>query len=100
MSLFIPAVSLAFTADEWAIVNRPIVGDGGAQGLLRRCLEHVVITEQVIDDEPFNQHISTEMEDADLQKLYRLAYSYGGGGFQEQAKAILKAAFRAGWVPA
>lgn len=91
MSLFLPPIHLQFTPEEWAILSRPIVAkkDGGAQSLLRRLVANM-------DDDAH----AASIEDSDLQRLYKLAYSYGDGGYQEMAKAILRAAFRAKWVPA
>lgn len=90
MSLFTPAVSLEFTADEWRILHRPIIAkqDGGFQSLLRRLLADA-------------DWMHLTIEDADLQRCYRYGYdTQSGGGYEDRFKAIIRAALRAGWVPA
>jgi hypothetical protein len=90
MSLFLPTVHLEFTADEWQILNRPIVAkqDGGFQSLLRRLMAGA-------------QTMTLTIEDADLQRCYRYGYdTQSGGGYEDRFKAIVRAALRAGWVPA
>ena len=87
MSLFAESVRVEFTADEWAIVDRPIVGDGGAQGVLRALLraprDHAIIIAEFVV----------------LDRAYLYAYSYGAGGFQDRFRVVVRAALRAGWSP-
>lgn len=84
MSLFDAPVTLQFRPDEAEIVTRPIHGDGGAQMLLRELLKDYANGRLVL-------------EVAQLDKCAVYAYRYGGGGFQERFRLILRAARRAGW---
>ncbi len=38
------------------------------------------------------------VSDAELRRVQRYAYGYGSGGWQRSFRAVLKAAWRAGWV--
>jgi hypothetical protein len=86
MSLFAEPVRVEFTPDEWAIVDRPIVGDGGAQGVLRALMRGA-------------RDRAIVAEDFVLDRVYAYAYRYGGGGFQDRFRMVVRAALRAGWTP-
>jgi len=85
--LFVDDVTVVLSPAEWAICARPIVGDGGAQLLLRDLLAAMIDEHQIL---------ATYVQ---LDRAYQYAYSYGGGGFQDRFRAIIKAALRAGWAP-
>lgn len=87
MSLFAPDIKMQPTRAEWEILDRPIVGDGGHQDLLRECLASV---------DPAGGR--WRLEDGLLQKCYRYAYDYGGGGYQDRFRVIVTVARRGGWV--
>lgn len=88
MSLFTAPVTLQFTPAEWELLEKPIVNDGGHQRLLMDIQMQMKTATQ-----------TAVLEDAQLAKAYEYAYSYGSGGYQGRFKAVLSAAFRAGWVP-
>lgn len=54
---------------------RPINGRGGFQALLRK-LRSQLVNDQLI------------MHDADLERLSRYSFSYGGGGFQARTVPV------------
>ena len=84
MSLFEPLVVCELTPNELGLLTKPIVGDGGHQGLLRKITQHL-------------QGSRVEVEPADLRKAVQYAYDYDTGGYQGRFIALLRAAYRAGW---
>jgi hypothetical protein len=38
-----------------------------------------------------------DIEEADIVRVNRYAYAYGGGGYQNAFRAVIAAAIRAGW---
>ena len=87
MSLFEPPVVCDLTPDEWDRFTRPVDAPEGGMGALW----------QTLHDRASERRL--EAEDAELSKAYRYSYDYGGGGYQGRFKALLSAAFRAGWCP-
>lgn len=82
--LFRASVHLVFTDAELGYLRRPIVGDGGHQRWLREL--HGRIAKKALD-----------ITHTELHKTEHYAYDYGSGGYQDAFKAVLRAAFRAGW---
>ena len=89
MSLFDADLPVHLQPHEWDIFKRPIVNSGGAQILLEKLhgcpqpQQHTLI-------------VPVEL----LDKAYQYAYDYGGGGWQDRFKALVKAAMRGGqWKP-
>ena len=80
---------LTLTAAQWATLDRAIVGDGGAQALLRQILAcHTGQRRLLIDDRL-------------LDRAYVYAYRYSSpGGFQQRFRLVVQAALHAGWSPA
>lgn len=88
MSLFDNDSTFDLFPDELAIATRPIVGNGGAQGLLQKLLQCHRGAGRFAD-----------VPDELLGKAYRYAYRYDSGGFQDRFRAVIRAALRAGWKP-
>lgn len=86
MSLFDEPIRVRFSIEEWQVVTRPINGEGGAQGLLRACLDCFLEDRVLL------------LERQELDKCHQYAWDYGGGGFQERFRTIEAAARRAGWT--
>lgn len=86
-NLFIGSIEMKLTPHEVELVTRPINGDGGHQGLLRAIGLELQSTGELV------------LEDATLLAVYKYAYDYGGGGYQDRFRAIIAAATRAGWAP-
>lgn len=84
MSLFEPPTRCDFTQGELEVLLRPIEGDGGHQRFLRELTGRL-------------QGQTLSLEDAELVKVHRYAYNYGGGGYQQAFRTIMAAARRAGW---
>jgi len=82
--LFDADVIVEFTPDEWAIFDRPVIGDGGAQNLLRELHESQVRPRQLRTTYRL------------LDRAYGYAYAYGGGGFQDRFRMVVRAARRTG----
>lgn len=90
MSLFADDVLVELTPDEWDTFMRPINAEGGAQNLLRHLRDCVIS----------RPHRIVRCEVHDLDRAYHYAYAYGGGGFQERFRAVIRAAIRTGkWTP-
>ncbi len=86
-SLFHEDRTLHLTDDEEAIASRPVIGGGGAQGLL--------MSFQTCRVGPCTYVV----EDPLLDRAYIYAYRYKDGGFQQRLRAFVKAGLRAGWHP-
>ncbi len=84
MSLFSVPTLCALLEDEEAIIRRPVNGDGGAQRFLRELVARIKDNAILLEDE-------------ELRKVERYAYAYGAGGFEDRFRALLRAAWRAGW---
>jgi len=76
-------VEVRLTAEELAIVCRPINGEGGWQTLLRRLLAR-------LNSLTGDMSVRTQ----ELDDIERYAYAYGEGGYQERFRAILAAVAR------
>lgn len=87
MSLLLPPIVMELTDEELELVTHPTNGSGGADGLLCN-----VILPNLIG------RVLT-LEDTDLQRTRGYAYNYGDGTYQRIFRAVLAAAYRAGWVP-
>ena len=75
--------------EAWPILMRPVNGQGGAQGLLRKLQACANTGHQLL------------VEKAVLDTTYRYAYRYAGnGGFQRRFRVVVRAALIAGWQPA
>jgi hypothetical protein len=85
MGLFEKALAVQLEPAEVEVVTRSIEGDGGHQRFLRELLERLDGTGGIT------------LEDDQLRKAARYAYTYGAGGYQDRFKAFLAAARRAGW---
>ena len=84
MSLFDDEVRVPCTADEWALIFRPVTGTGGMQRLIRK-IQACVIAERTLLIEPRL-----------LDKAWAYAYNYGSGGLQDRFQAVMSAALRTG----
>jgi len=91
MSLFAVTVTLTLTDSERTAVLKLPCPDtrGGWQDLLRMVQARVKAG-----------GATSSYEDDELVKLQRYAYDYTTGGYQGVFRIILRAAQRAGWVPA
>ncbi len=87
MSLFIPPIHCYLTPSEWDTFSRSVDEPEGGMGEL-----WYVLLQRAT-------HGSLEVEDSELTRMYGYAYDYGSGGYQARFKALLSAAFRAGWCP-
>ena len=88
MSLFESALFLTFTPAERDILERPVDGpSGGHQILLRAILDGYSRKTGLLVIEP-----------AQLRKADKLAYAYGGGGYQVRFRTLVSAARRQGWT--
>ncbi len=87
MSLFESALFLTFTPSERDILERPIEANGGHQILLRSILDGYSRKTGLLVVEP-----------AQLRKAAKLAYAYGGGGYQVRFRTLVSAARRQGWT--
>lgn len=85
--LFTAPVRMTLTAEEVGRACRLVVGDGGHQGLLKQIQPKL---DAMTGD--------LELDDDTLQRVHHYIESYGGGGYQDQFRAIRSAAWRAGWV--
>jgi hypothetical protein len=73
-------VRVQLTHREWAVVSRSIVGNGGHQLVLRRIVARVNRATLLVEIHP-----------ADWEKVRRYAEAYGGGGYQDRFKVLLRA---------
>ena len=92
MTLFAEPVTVTLTDDErTAVLGLILAPDarGGWQDRLRTVQARVKAGGAV-----------SRYEDDELVKLQRYAYDYGSGGYQGVFRILLRAAQRAGWVPA
>lgn len=89
MTLFDPPYDVVYSEDEWTVFNRPVNGDGGAEGLLRK-LKGCAVP---------GAARTLLVEYALLDRAYVYAYRYESGGFQDRFRATVRAALRAGWTP-
>lgn len=86
--LFDEDVPVTLAAADWPVVNRAIVGDGGAQNLLRELL--------ATSSKPRRLTLTY----VQLDRAYHYATAYGNGGFQDRFKLICDAAQTTGkWSP-
>lgn len=86
--LFADDIDVHFAPEEWVVFDRPVIGEGGAQGLLRDLHATQVRPGQI--------RVSYVL----LDRAYAYAYTYGSGGFQDRFRMVIKAALRTGvWTP-
>ena len=87
-NLFADDVDVVLTEAEWALFQRPLTGDGGAQRLLQD-LQGTQVAERRLC-----------LTVRQLDKAYSYAYAYGTGGFEDRFRAVVAAAVRCGkWSP-
>lgn len=84
MTLFNEPVQVTLTNDERDTFMRAPEGDGGWQIFLSELQSRV-------------QGNTLTADDDELIRANRYAYHYGGGGFENRFRALIKAAVRAGW---
>jgi hypothetical protein len=92
VSLFAAPTTLTLTDDERAaVLGLTLAPDarGGWQDRLREVQARVKAG-----------GATSTYDDDELLTLQRYAYDYGGGGYQSVFRILLRAAQRAGWVPA
>jgi hypothetical protein len=88
LNLFADDVTVVLTPDEWALLQRPVQGPGGAQGLLAE-LQAAQVAERRL-----------ALSVRQLDRTYHYAYAYGAGGFEDRFRAVVTAALRTGqWSP-
>lgn len=75
---------LRLTDDELSVVTRPVNGKGGHQSFLRALLARL-------------NDATLEVTADDMDRIYRYAVAYGGGGYQGRFHAMITAARRVGW---
>jgi hypothetical protein len=89
VSLFADAILVVLTPAESDVLLRPVTAErfGGHQRLLQAILERF---------DPIS--LGVRLDDDELQRVRRYAEDYGSGGYQVRFRALLSAAWRAGWV--
>jgi hypothetical protein len=75
-------IAVELTEGELEILNRPVRGSGGFQGLLRRLQRNVVERTLILEVQ-------------DIERILRYATDYGEGGFQSRLRAALVGGIRA-----
>lgn len=74
------------TVGEWAVVNRPIVGEGGLQTLLKRIMRR---------SNRYTREV--ELFPQDIVQARTYTTRYGHGGFQDRFRILLGALERDGY---